>query len=55
LQEKLNEISDQLSTTSDEKEKLEKFSEKLKREKTEVEKKSKQQGNKIDELLKIQV
>ena len=53
LLEKLNEVSNQLAATGEEKNKFEKLSEKLEKEKSEVEEKSKQQENKIEELLKL--
>ena len=53
LQEKLNEVSNQLAATAEEKTKFEKLSEKLEKEKSEVENKSKQHLNKIEELIKL--
>jgi len=55
LQEKLSEITNQLTAIGDEKEKFKKLSEILETEKTEVEENSKEQEKKINELLNLQV
>ena len=54
LQEELDKVSNQLAEAAEEKAKFEKLSEKLEIEKSEVEDKSKQQENKIEELIKLQ-
>ena len=54
MQEELDKVSNQLAEAAEEKAKFEKLSERLEIEKSEVEDKSKQQENKIEELIKLQ-